>query len=421
MNKIFLAIALCLLMTVLFVACNQGDDPASTTAATTTATTTATTAEPTTTVATTADPTTAATTESTTATTAAPSTEAPTTADPRIAELGEYLSTVTYRDFELTGSNEPYFMGRWFEKELDGVSHMVTVTSGSHCYFLTDGATSIELNFTLLTSESSTHFAYSIDGAEPVRKSITENTVTLPDANPHTVRIIADGMAEGHGEKWTDELGIALKSVTVSDGGKIYGIKPTEKIIFYYGDSITEGIYALGASSKYNSATNSYTWHSAEKLGVTPYFIGYGGTGFTQGIEEGKSFATMIEAIDYNSKNRPVDDGIVPDVIVIAHGTNESSTPLPDYKAAGKAAIDRLREKYPDTPIIVLSIHSSINQKYAFGRVLVKDYDNVYLVETQAWNISHTDSCHPDALGAEKLGNNFADALIELLGEDFFK
>ena len=380
-------------MIATLVACKGGDDPAETTAATT---------------------------EETSATTTAATTAGPSEEELKLAELTEYLTTVSYRDFELTGEDTPYFMGRWFEKELDGVSHMVSVTSGSHFYLLTDGATSINVNFTLLTSATSTHYAYSIDGGTPVRQLCAESLVNLPDAELHTVRIILDGIYEGHGEKWTDETGYALKSVTASEGGKLYGIKPTEKIVFYYGDSITEGIYALGSSTKDNSAVNSFTWHSAEKLGITPYFIGYGGTGFTQGVEQNKSFATMIEAIDYNSKDRPVDDGIIPDVIVISHGTNEGSTTVPDFKAAAKAAIDRLNEKYPNTPIIFLGHGSAINNKYAFGSVIANDYDNVYFVGSRDWNITFTDSCHPSAAGAKVLGENLAAEMIKILGDDFF-
>ena len=350
-------------------------------------------------------------------TTVPTTTTAATTADPKLAELAQYLSTVTYNNFELTGTNEPYFMGRWFEKEISGVSHMVTVTSGSHCYFMTDGATSIDVEFTLLTREKSTHFAYSIDGGTPVRQRVTNKTVTLPDAEYHTVRIIADGIEEGGGKKWTEEQGYALKSITASEGGSIYGIKPKNKIVFYYGDSITEGIYALGSDAEYNSAVNSFTWHSAEKLGVTPYFIGYGASGFTVS----GSFAPMIDAIDYNSKDRPLTDTTVPDVIVISHGTNESSTSRDAFETAAKAAIERLNEKYPNTPIIFLGHGSSVNQKYVLCPGIADDYENVYWVGSKPWGITFTDSCHPNAAGAKKLGNKLADEMISILGEDFFK
>ena len=401
-------------MITVIVACQSDDTPASTTEPSTTVTTTA--------PATTAPETTATeatTTTATTTVTTAPEPEGPTAEEIKAAELNEYLSTVSYRKFELTGSTEPYFMGRWFEKEIEGTKHMVTVTSGSHLYFVIEGATSFDVSFTVITSNITPSFAYSIDGGTPVRQPITEPTVALPDAGLHTVRIIADGMYELE-SKWADERGFALKAITPADGGAIYGIKPTEKIIFYYGDSITEGIFALGNGAQYNSATNSFTWHSAETLGATPYFIGYGGTGFTQGVNEGKSFATMIEAIDYNSKDRPVADGIVPDVIVISHGTNEYWTNPSIFMKAAREAINRLNEKYPNTPIIYLGHYNSNNNKNAFCERVVAEYENAHWVSSETWGITFTDSCHPNASGAKTLGTKLAAAMKEILGDDFF-
>ena len=53
-----------------------------------------------------------------------------------------FLETVTYRDYELTGKNEPCYIGRWFEKKVDGKVHKVTVTDGSMMYFMVNGAES---------------------------------------------------------------------------------------------------------------------------------------------------------------------------------------------------------------------------------------------------------------------------------------
>ena len=125
------------------------------------------------------------------------------------AENVAYLQTVDYLNFELTHSDAPYFVGRWFEKEINGESHVVTVTSGSALYFLVNNATSFDVNFTVITTMEEPYFAYSIDGGEPIRQHITDPTVTLPDTNRHTVRIIADGMTEGEG-KWIEEKGFAI-------------------------------------------------------------------------------------------------------------------------------------------------------------------------------------------------------------------
>ena len=331
------------------------------------------------------------------------------------ADRQAYLDTVTYRDFVLTGEEAPYYVGRWFDKEIEGVTHKVTLTDGAHLYFLIENAASFDVVFAVITTTEEPYFAYSIDGGEPIRQHITEPTVTLPDTGRHTVRIIADGMTEGEG-KWDQEKGFAIKSVTPSESGSIVGIRPTEKVIFFYGDSITEGIRALNmnANSDGNSATNAYSWQCAEALGVTPYLVGYGATGI---ISVG-SFHTMQNAIDYLSDGRPVEDGVTPDVIVVNHGTNDGGQSRKAFGEALTATLNRLREKYPDAPIVYL-----IPFNQAQARVIadtVKDMANVYVVETKGWEITYTDGVHPDAAGAKLAGEKLAEELQGIFGEEFF-
>ena len=331
------------------------------------------------------------------------------------ADRMEYLSTVTYRNFALTGEDSPYYVGRWFNKEIEGEDHKVTLTDGSHLYFLIENAASFDVNFTVITTGEEPYFAYSIDGGEMVRQHINEPTVTLPDTGRHTVRIVADAMTEGEG-KWKQEKGFALKSIVPSEGGSIVGIRPTEKIIFFYGDSITEGIRALNmnATSDGNSATNAYSWQCAESLRVTPYLVGYGASGI---IMTG-SFSTMQNAIDYLSDGRPADDDITPDVIVINHGTNDGGVNRKTFEEALTVTLNRLREKYPNIPIVYLI---PFNQAHA--RIIssvVEGMENAYVVETRGWEITYTDGVHPDAAGAKAAGERLAEELKKIFGEDFF-
>ena len=332
------------------------------------------------------------------------------------ADRTAYLSIVTYRDFVLTGEDEPFYMGRWFDKDIEGTPHKVTLTDGAHLYFLIENAASFDVTFTVITTGEEPYFAYSIDGAEPVRQHITEPTVTLPDTGRHTVRLIADGMTEGEG-KWDQEKGFAVKSVTPAEGGSIVGIKPTEKVVFFYGDSITEGIRALNmnATSDGNSATNAYSWQCAETLGVTPYLIGYGASGI---IMPG-SFHTMLNAIDYLSDGRPVDDSVSPDIIVVNHGSNDVGQNRQLFEEQLTVTLNRLREKYPEAPIVYL-----IPFEQTHSRVIpsvVEKMENAYVIETRSWKISYTDGIHPDVAGAKYAGEQLAAALVEIFGEDYFK
>ncbi len=400
MKKLTLLFALLLFTACLLVACDSGTAPDATTADTA--------AEAT-------QPPTETTSEVPTEPPTEPETRPLTPEEQLAADRTAYLSTVTYRDFVLTGEDEPFYMGRWFDKDIEGATHKVTLTDGAHLYFLIENAASFDVTFTVITTGEEPYFAYSIDGAEPVRQHITEPTVTLPDTGRHTVRIIADAMTEGEG-KWDKEKGFAIKSITPSEGGSIVGIKPTEKIIFFYGDSITEGIRALNmnATSDGNSATNAYSWQCAEVLGVTPYLVGYGASG----ILMTGSFNTMQNAIDYLSDGRPVEDGVVPDVIVINHGTNDGGQNRLTFEDALTKTLAHLREKYPDTPIVYLV---PFNQAHV--RVInsvMETMDNAHVVETKNWRISYTDGVHPDAAGAKYAGEKLAVELKKIFGEDFF-
>lgn len=343
-------------------------------------------------------------------------TEAPISPEnPTESENQAFLDTVTYMNYRLTGEEEPYFMGRWFEKKIGGVKHKVTLTDGSAFYFMTSGAESVDVNFTVITVKEEPYFAYSVDGAEPIRQHITESKILLPDDGKHTVRIIADGMTESEG-KWKEERGFALKSVVPAEGGQIFGIRPENKIIFYYGDSITEGVRALNmsATSNGNSAVHAYPWFCSEKLGAVTYSVGYGASGVTVS----GSFNTFLRAIDYNSYGRKVDDGMMPDVIIINHGTNDRNASADVFKAELAKAIARLREKYPNAPIIYMI---PFNQsRVAEITEVMNGFENAHVVRTEGWNITMTDIYHPDSEGAKIAGENLADELLRILGEDFF-
>ena len=328
-----------------------------------------------------------------------------------------YLSSVTYLRFTLTGEDAPYFMGRWYDKELVGKPHKVTTNSGSSLYFMTNKTTRIKVNFTPL-GDISARFAYSIDGAAPVRQHIMDPFITLPDSGRHTVRIFTDGIMESI-HKWEQGNGFALRNVESFDaGGVIRGIKPQNRVIFYYGDSITEGIACLasGSNSEYHSATSAYPWVSSEALGAVPYLIGYGATGI---MREG-SFKSMMYAIDYYCLGREVNDGIQPDIIVINHGCNDTYfNDEPLFREKLTETLAHLREKYPNAAIVYLI---PFNQAYASTITSVmQGVTNGRVISTQGWNLTFTDGVHPNVAGAKKAGENLAAALEEIFGRSYFQ
>ena len=432
-KSIYLFVALVLMLTVVcLAACNGDNTPAETTAADTTAAVTdAETVDETTDAAT--EPETVAdtepetTTKTETVTTAEAETQDPAELESlRAADL-EYLSSVTYMDFELTGENAPYYVGRWFEKQVNGKPHIVTTTDGSHMYLMVEGATSITISFTYIHTTYMPYYAYSIDGGEMNRNPISNRRINLPDKGRHIICIVADGLYGGE-NKWSNEEGFAIKEITSK--GRIVGIKPTAPVVFFYGDSITEGSVALGLeqSGLNNSAVNAYPWPTAKELGAVPYYIGYSSSGM---IQTG-SFNSCINAIDKLSQYRPLESSsianITPDLIVINHGVNDvydNRNTVSNTITAIKATLTRLQEKYPGVKIIyVVPFWEGQEAPVAeLGRELdklVDQYDELYVVHTKDWNITYTDGIHPNAAGAVKIGEYLSEAIVGIVGEDFF-
>ncbi len=328
--------------------------------------------------------------------------------------------TVHNRAYQRLEKSKPYFLGRWFEKEVDGTPHTVTTTDGAKIYFLTEGAKSFTVDFTVITRITTPMFAVSVDGAEPIRRPITEPTVTLPDTSRHAVCLTMDGMSEAEG-KWYEEIGFAVKGVTLSEGGRLWGIRPTAPLVFFYGDSITEGINALGTSgdSQSNSATHAYPHYCAEALGVTPYYIGYGASGM---VRVGW-FNTMEKAIDRMSRRCLVVDSPaanhVPALIVINHGTNDGGLLPHEFTVALRDTLARLSEVYPSVPVVyVIPLFQS--QAEAI-RALMAAYPNGHVVETAGWPVTYSDGIHPNAAGARVFGERLAAELKAIFGEDYFQ
>ena len=339
----------------------------------------------------------------------------------------EFLDGVTYLNFELGEQNSPTFVGRWFEKKINDASHMVTLNDGSALYFMTDGASSVDVVFTNICKYEDPYFSYSIDGAEPVRQHVTKPEVALPDDKMHVVIIYTDGIDENAESKWVHEVGFAFKKISV-ETGSVYGIKPKNKVIAYYGDSITEGVNALtrGSNAESNSGTKSYAYFCSQALGAVTHNVGYGASGVTK---EG-SFNTFIKAIQYLSRGREVDPSFKPDVIVVNHGTNDNvAANDTTFIMALKDALECLMEKYPDTPIFYMMPFSqrSVGAIQKTLDTYFADAD-ITVVETASWGITTTlgpafltDSLHPNAVGAKVAGVKLAAAIEEKLGEDFFK
>ena len=297
--------------------------------------------------------------------------------------------------------NEVEYVGRWYPMAVNGIKCMVTNNCGAELYFKASGATAVTLNWIPMT-ETNAYFVYQVDGGEYVRQAVEDGSISLPDTGNHVVRVITDGITENIG-KWANGTGFALSGVSVGTGS-INGLMPMNPQIMFFGDSIVEGIMALGSSTDMgdtNSATGAFPWFCCEKMGAVSFRVGYGATGV---ISSG-SFHPAIDALNYLYSTLKVPE-YYPDAIVIEHGTNDSSASSESFTTAYKNFLDAIKVKYSG---IRVYLFVPLNQTHASDIAsIAEEYTWCKLIDTAGWY----SGLHPSKANAKIIGERLADVLI---------
>lgn len=331
-----------------------------------------------------------------------------------------YFSTVDGNIYRLEEGTQLYFNGRWFDKTLNGQTVKATTNNGAEIYFAAEGTDSVTLFCPDNGNVENTTpiFAYCIDGdsANLTRITVTEDKITipLPDKNFHIVRVITESLNAGV-KKWDLANGYAVSGVDAGEG-KVTGLKPMNRSIAIYGDSITEGDFVYGFNwNNDSSGTYTYAWQAARELSAVPYICGYGSSGITS---DG-FFKKAIVAVD-NMSNGISDPGAEdPAVIVINHAANDAGATNEAFSAGYRQLIDRLHEKHPDA--IIFAVAGFRQDHTAQVEEVAGEYGFVHFVPTADWALSYTDGLHPNVEGAKKGGKLLADAIKAVVGEDYFK
>lgn len=276
------------------------------------------------------------------------------------------------------------FVGRWFDKTVNGVRTRTTINQGSELYFKVKNTTTINVNFVLNSDLETPYFAYSIDGSAMERQLITTSSLPAVTTDEHIVRVVVDGLNE-HEDKWKGEKGVSFNNVTVDSGGTVTGVLPKNRKIMFFGDSITEGIRVLSmdANPNGNSATGAWPFIASEQLNSISYRVGFGASGVTTG---GSGYVPpLLQNIDNMtaSKTTPYYE---PDIVVVNIGTNDGKSTSSNFITQFNTALDRLSIKYSGTPIFVILPFNGAKRSEI--TTCVSDRTNVYLIDTVKWELA---------------------------------
>ncbi|MCW2886803.1 MAG: lipolytic protein family [Streptosporangiaceae bacterium] len=190
-------------------------------------------------------------------------------------------------------------------------------------------------------------------------------------------------------------------------------------VVMVLGDSYTAGIATMPPEK-------SYAAEAARRLGWQIIIGGYRGTGFVAPGRIGKTFATLY---DEELAWRPA-----PDLVVVSGGHNDSSKSPALVVAAAQGLLAKIKQRWPDTPVVVLgpmwggdpppaalSVRDAVQSAAAATQVPFIDplqeewiTGSVKLGTGNAPQYIRADGVHPTSAGCRYLGGRFVSALQRL-------
>lgn len=345
-----------------------------------------------------------------------------------LKELVDALeSSVSLTDFTMPKvyktSEEGYtLLGRWCSfSSYDSCCN----SAGAQIMFKIKGATSLNVDLRQIvhpnhsdwTMAVEPYFAISIDGGSFTRHQIGSSAVTISiaDTDEHFVWIVVDGMClySGPANRNSGWSGVYINDV--STDGTMYKVIPASKQFLFVGDSIVEGINTLGttSTSEANSAVNEFSFLTARKLDAIPILQGYGGTSSLNG-QRYERYSWVDGLTDSFTVNNEVD------AILVEYGYNDASAGYTSaqFKSYYNELLDLLVGHYTGVPVFCLIPFA---QSFADEiREMAEARSYCYCIETADYNVTYSDSSHPNAAGAESIATSLSADILKILPKSFF-
>lgn len=318
----------------------------------------------------------------------------------------EQIKSITQGIRDVSFENERYRFFRFTEKEADVIgNNNICNTAGIQMLFKTDGnCLRLRVNVqdkTLIRS----YFCFDIfENGELI--GTIKNIEDSKQVGNYAVKKYPLGSFSGefklgNGKKiirivFPNSVIAELEAIEIDDATFIEPIKK-DKILVAYGDSITQGYDSLHPS-------NTYAFRLAEGLGAELFNKGIGGAIFTP-------------------KLAAIQDGLNPDFVTVAYGTNDWGCMDRDtFRENADLFIDALLNKYPKAKVYVLSpiwrkdylAEKSFGEFFSIEKILseiCEKYSRVKFISGFSL-VPHEENCfgdlslHPNDTGFKYYFNN---------------
>lgn len=286
----------------------------------------------------------------------------------------------------------------------------ITVNSGSRILFAFRGGR-LQALFDVHGLTSPPHLWISIDDAEPVLHVVDGPVIELAaEPGQHRVEIAVKDVDE-QVNRWNPpfEAAVVFAGLVLDAESRIrLGGRPNGPRLEFYGDSVTQGVRALGPElgPTGSDGTKSFAYLTARALGASAYQVGFGRQGVVR-TGNGEVPAST-ESFGWNFAGSPADRVGDLDVVVVNFGTNDES--LGD--AYGRY-LARVRETYPSTKIVALSPFTGKHAAEIEAAVKAADDPDIVYVGTEGWlgPDDYTDEVHPSVEGHAKAAARLVEQL----------
>lgn len=343
---------------------------------------------------------------------------------PAAATTGRTTALSSGQEATIVPASSPMlgFVGRW-ERHYAG-DEAATVNSGSLVRLRFTGQHLTGL-FDVSTITVPPQLYVTVDGGPESLVTVDRPEIELMPAGlrpgEHTVRIDVKDTDQVT-NRWLLPLGdaVIVRGFRLAAGEHLLAPpKPADFRMTVYGDSITEGIRALGQPLTPDGAdgTRTYASLTARALHADLQLVGFGKQGVMRdGVG---NVPTAPESLPYNFEGSVADPGFDPDIVVLLQGSNDSQVTDEQFAPAYASYLREVRASAPHAWIFamepLIGRHSTVIQ----SDVLQSGDPRTVFVNTDGWLDRHntadyTDTVHPTVAGHQKVAANLAPIIARV-------
>lgn len=246
--------------------------------------------------------------------------------------------------------------------------------------------------------------------------------IEAPTDGDHVIKVIYKSAVEIQHRWYAPLIGKINFEGAEVDGTAVLP-EDNRKIIEFIGDSITEGVlidafYLYNQFGQFNrpnqdDSTATYAYLTAMNLGMKPVIMGYGAVGATK--SGCGSVPKASESYPYNFEGSPAKvQGS--ELIVINHGANDRDNGVEKYIAEYKQLLGVVRERNPQSKIVVLSAFCGVFPQEL--KAMVEEFnkennDSVYFIDSTGW--IPEEPLHPLRDGHKIVAEHLTEELKKIL------